>query len=105
MRILRSIVSIISIVAAPTLFWIWHFQIGQDAHAPQDLKLGILVLALLVTLFSAFLALASVPSLRTALTSRNQVTGVTLNVTSGFFVIAFALLTLYFMQLCFRLTR
>jgi RsiW-degrading membrane proteinase PrsW (M82 family) len=105
MRILRSIVSIVSIVAAPTLLGIWYFQIGQDAHAPQDLKLGILVLALLVTLFSAFLALASVPSLRTALTSRNQVTRVTFNVMSVFFVIAFALLALYFVKLYLRMTR
>jgi len=105
MRALRSAVSIISVVAAPIVWWVWYFQVGQDVQAPQELKLGALVGAILVTLFSAFLALSTVPPVQTALTIRNQGARVTLNVTVWFFVIAFALLALYFVRLYLHLTR
>jgi len=105
MRMLMSAVSIISVVAVPIVWWAWYFQVGQDVQAPQDLKLGALVAAILVTLFSAFLVLSTVPQVQTALASRNQGVRVTLNVINWLFVIAFALLALYFLRLYLNLTR
>jgi uncharacterized membrane protein len=103
MRVLISVVGTISIVAAPILFWVWYFHMRQDAQAPQKLKFGSLVLALLVTLFSAFLALADVPRVQTALASGRGI-WFKLKVINWFFVIAFVLIALYFLRLYLHLT-
>lgn len=103
MRVLRAIVNIGSTIGVPALFWIWYYWTVRVEPAPQFLKSGIMALALLVTFFSAFLALVSLPRMQTAFVAGSKPLQLMLRSLSWLFVFAFAVLALYFLNIYFRL--